>query len=56
MAKQACAPWVGWLTLLVGILYLLSVWWTPAFGWWSMYVPFEGVFFVLVGLWAVTKR
>ncbi len=50
-----CAPWFGWVVLLVGVLYLLGAWLPDAFGWWTMYVPVAGAFFVLIGLWKVMK-
>ncbi len=56
MAKEGCPVWLGVVTLIVGILYLLAAWIPSAFSWWGTYFPTWGVLFVLVSLWGLTKK
>ena len=57
MAKGCnCAVWLSWVTLIVGVLYLLAAWIPDAFSWWGEYFPTWGVLFVLIGLWKVTSK
>jgi len=55
MAKMSCPAWLAWVTLIVGVLYLLSAWLPSAFSWWAQYFPVWGSLFTLVGLWGLAK-
>ncbi len=53
MAKNMCGcpAWMGWVTLIVGVLYLMA-----DFGWFNWGVSWYTALFVLVGLYYVTGK
>jgi len=52
MAKNmgSCPAWLSWVTLIVGVLYLIA-----DFGWFNWGVSWYTSLFVLVGLYYVVK-
>jgi len=54
MAKSgasACPAWLAWVTLVIGVLYLIA-----DFGWFNWGVSWYTALFILAGLYYVTMK